>query len=135
MALNPYLFFKGDAREAFALYEKAFGGKIVNIVAYDDMPGGAPSPEMKGKLAHICLEVNGMLLMASDEGADNYEAPKGSRVCFTGNSADESKRVFEALAEGGQIDMPLQETPFSPCFGMLTDRYGTRWFVSTQTPE
>lgn len=135
MTLNPYLFFKGDAREAFALYEKALGGKITDEVAYDDMPGGAPSPELKGKLAHICLEVNGMFLMASDEAAGSYEAPKGSRVCFTGKDSGESKRVFEALAEGGQIDMPLQETPFSPCFGMLTDRHGTRWFVSTQMPE
>ena len=84
-------------------------------------------------IVHACLDLGSMLLMASDD-AMGYRKPQGFSVSLGVKSIAEGRRVFDALADGGDILMPFGETFWSPGFGMVTDRFGTPWMVNTVTP-
>ena len=84
---------------------------------------------------HPYLNFGGHLLMASDDWSEEFGPVQGMYVNFDTADPDEAKRVFEALAEGGQVTMPIGETFFSPAFGMCVDRFGTPWMVTATAPE
>jgi PhnB protein len=133
MPFDPYLFFDGDCREAFTRYQEIFGGEL-QLVRMADMPSEEPLPADQAELlAHASLRSDGDLLMGSDDPSGGFTTPDGMRVCYTATTADDAKRVFEALAEGGDVQLPVGETPWSPMFGMCRDRFGTPWMVDTDT--
>ena len=136
MPFHPYLFFGGNCREAFTRYEEIFGGELVVLTMKDAPPGDTPIPPGKEDFViHAALKFDGHLLMASDDPmTENFGPVQGMMVSFTTPDAGEARRVFEALAAGGDVTQPLTETFFSPAFGLCVDRFGTPWMVSAEAP-
>lgn len=135
MAFHPYLFFGGNCREAFTRYQEIFGGELV-LLPMSDMPSEAPAPADQADLImHAALTFEGHLLMASDDPTGNFGGVQGMCVNYSVDDVAEAERVFEALADGGEITMPLAETFWSPKFGMCVDRFGTPWMVNAEAPE
>lgn len=135
MSFTPYLFFVGTCREAMTAYQEVFGGVLVILTAAD-MPD-APPDAPPDAVMHAALTLpNGGLLMASDDPSATEDGPKtGIRVSMTAADADDAARVFEALSTGGQVEMPVGPTSWSPAFGMCTDRFGTPWMVGADPVE
>ena len=132
MAFHPYLFFSGRCREAFTRYKEIFGGELFLMPMSDMPPGEGQVPEGQGdKILHAALTfADGNMLMASDDPTGDVGKVEGIHVSFEAPDADEARRVFDALAEGGDVTQPLLKTFFSPAFGMCVDRFGIPWMVS-----
>ncbi len=132
MAFHPYLNFGGNCREAFTRYQQIFGGELV-LLPMSDMPSDQPlPPDQADLIMHGALTFDGHLLMASDDPTGNFAGVRGMYVNYTVADPAEAERVFEALAEGGQVTMPMAETFWSPRFGMCVDRFGTPWMVNAE---
>jgi PhnB protein len=133
MQLNPYLTFDGQCEAAFRFYEQALGGTLVAVMTYADTPMAEQSPpEMRGRIAHARLVVGDNVLMGSDGQPGRHERMQGFSVTLT---IDEpAERVFETLAAGGTVTMPIQETFWAHRFGMLVDRFGTPWMINCEKP-
>jgi len=140
MKLIPFLGFNGDTHEAMAFYARVFGGKVVSELKYGDMPA---SPGMEGEgcggfvpqpdhVAHCQVEAGGAVLMAADGPRDDGQGTTTINIEVDG--VEEAERVFAALAEGGQVQMPLAETFWARRWGMLVDRYGKPWMVNCMKP-
>ena len=111
MHVNPYLTFDGDCEQAFKAYAKVLGGEIVAMIPHEGTPAADHVPaEWRKKIIHARLVGNGMLLMGSDAPPDRYEPMKGFSVTLNVKEPAEAERVFNALAEGGSVRMPLGET-------------------------
>lgn len=131
MELTPYLFFDGNCAEAFRFYEKTLGGTL-ELMRAGDAPSDPEGPQMPpDSILHACLTLGGAMLMGSDEPL-GYNKPQGMQVAISVDSTGEGRRIFDALGEGGTIAMPFSETFWSPGFGMVTDRFGTPWMISTK---
>ncbi len=134
MAFHPYLNFGGNCREAFTRYQEVFGGELV-LMPMSDMPAEFEVPADQADLImHAALTFDDNILMASDDPTGNFERVQGMHVNYTCADVGEAKRVFDALAEGGQVTMPMGETFWSPMFGMCVDRFGTPWMVNADAP-
>jgi PhnB protein len=135
MAFHPYLFFGGNCRQAFTRYQEIFGGELV-LLPMKDMPSDEPVPAAQADLImHAALMVDGNLLMASDDPTtDSFGPVQGMQVNYAVADVAEAKRVFEVLADGGKVTLPIAETFWSPMFGMCVDRFGTPWMISAEAP-
>jgi PhnB protein len=135
MSFHPYLFFGGSCAEAFTRYQEIFGGELV-LMRMGDAPSDDPVPADKADLIiHAALTFEDHLLMASDDPmSDGFGPVQGMMVTYSTPDAAQARKVFEALAEGGQVTQELIETFFSPAFGMCTDRFGTPWMVTADQP-
>jgi PhnB protein len=134
MAFHPYLFFSGTCREAFTRYQEIFGGDLV-LLPMSDMPSDQPVPADQADLImHAALTFGDNLLMASDDPTGDGGPVKGMAVNYSVADVVEAQRVFEALADGGEVTMPLAETFWSPQFGVCVDRFGTPWMVNAEAP-
>ena len=136
MAFHPYLFFGGNCRDAFTRYQQVFGGELV-LLPMSDAPGDQPvPPEHADMIIHAALTNGDDLLMGSDDPmSDSFGPVQGMQVTYAAPDVADAKRVYDALAEGGEATQPLIETFFSPAFGMLTDRFGTPWMVVADSPD
>lgn len=135
MEINPYLMFNGNCEEAFKYYERCLGGKIEAMVPHAGTPAEQQVPaEWRNKILHARLTVNGQALMASDAPPGRQENFGGFSISINVSGAPEAERVFAALAEGGQVRMPIQETFWALRFGMLVDRFGVPWMVNCEKP-
>lgn len=136
MAFHPYLYFGGNCREAFTRYQEIFGGELV-LLAMKDMPAEEPVPQgQEDLIMHAALMIDGQLLMASDDPtADTFGPVQGMQVNYTTGDVGDAQRVFAALAEGGQVTLPIDATFWSPMFGMCVDRFGTPWMVSAEADD
>lgn len=135
MALNTYLNFNGNCATAFAQYKEIFGGEYTTFMTFGDMPGEQPMSEAdKAKIMHVSLGIGGGHLMGSDMPASMPRATIGDNfsLSYTASSQDEANRIFAALSAGGKVNMPMQQTFWSPWFGMLVDRYGIQWMIATE---
>lgn len=133
--LTPYINLEGNAREAIQFYEQALGAEVLSIMTYGDMPemSNTFTDDLKNLVAHAKLQVGGTELMFSDAPFGSpIEKGKQVTICISTNDVEESKRIFEALREDGQVNMPLEETPFSPAFGDVTDKFGVTFQVYTE---
>jgi len=138
MAFYPYLFFGGNCREAFNRYQEIFGGELVVLAMSDLPPGEEPPPQGKEHLVmHAALMLGDDMIMGSDDimSTDSFGPVQGILVNYSPKDAGEAKRVFDALAEGGETAQPLIQTFFSPAFGMVTDKFGTPWMISAEQEE
>lgn len=133
MQLNPYLFFDGNCEEAFQFYAQVLGGKINAMLPHEGTPAANGVPAEWGKkILHACMTVNGQMLMASDAPPGRQERPQGFSLSLMTKDPGEAERVFKALAENGQVRMPIQETFWAARFGMLVDRFGIPWMVNCE---
>ncbi len=135
MAFHPYLNFGGNCREAFTRYQEIFGGELV-LLSMSDVPPDVPVPPGNDDLImHAALTFPDHLLMASDDPSDNFGPVQGMYVNYTVGDVAEAERVFEALADGGEVTMPLAETFWAPKFGICIDRFGTPWMVNAEAAQ
>jgi PhnB protein len=134
--LNPYLNFDGTAEEAIRLYESALGARTENVSRFGDVEGLSLPAEHKGRVMHALLKIGAGAVMVSDTMPGQPVSKEGNvHVCLDFDDAEEMARRFQALASGGKVTMPLQDTFWGATFGMLTDRYGIRWmFNCTKKP-
>jgi len=132
MTIQPYLIFDGRAEEAAAFYEKALGAQIQMLMRYKDSPLAPPAdmmpPGWTAKVMHMALKIGDAIVFGSD-GDGEETGFKGFSLSYGAKTIDEAERVFAALAEGGETQMRLTKTFFSPAFGTLTDRFGVPWMV------
>lgn len=131
MELSPYLMFNGDCAEAFKFYEQLLGGKIEMSMPFAESPSTEPvPPEWGDKVLHATMTIDGQRLMASDAPPGHYAAPQGISVSIALNDRDKGETIFNALAEGGTVQMPFQKTFWASGFGMCVDRFGIPWMVN-----
>jgi len=130
--LNAYLLFNGNCAEAMRFYEKKLNGKLEALLTFAETPAAEQTPgEDANKVMHAHLLVDGQGLMAADAPSGmKYEPMKGCALALTYDTADEAKRLFETLGEGGKITMPFGPSFWADGFGMVDDRFGTHWIVN-----
>jgi PhnB protein len=133
MAFYPYLFFSGTCRQALTRYQEIFGGEL-QLMTMADMPAseGSVPAEQADLIMHGSLTFGDNLLMASDDPTGDGGPVKGAAVNYSVGDTGEAERVFAALAEGGDVTMPMAETFWAPRFGMCVDRFGTPWMVNAE---
>lgn len=139
MYVEPYLFFDGRCEEALAFYREAVGAETTFLLRFKDSPEpdqeGCVGPGMEEKVMHAAFKVGDSLIMASDGRCEGKPAFQGFALTISVRDEAEADRVFDRLAAGGQVQMPLAKTFFSPRFGMLTDRFGVMWMVIVPQAE
>jgi PhnB protein len=130
MALTAHLSYSGQCREAFSFYAHLFGGELM-MLAYGDTPMATEVPaDWSDKIVHATLSFDGCELAGSDVQSVYYRQPQGFSVLLDVEGVEEAHRLFSALGEGGSIEMPMQDTFWSPAFGVLTDRFGIPWEIN-----
>ncbi len=132
--VHPYVNFKGNCEEAFNFYKSIFGGEFNYVGKFKDMPAEAQrDPKDAEKIMHMSLPLGGgTMLMGSDYPSDmenQFVAGTNITLSITPESEDEARRIFNALAAGGRINMPQEKTFWGSLFGMLTDKFGVNWMV------
>ena len=136
--IEPYLFFNGRCEEAIAFYQQTLGAEVQLLMRNRESPvpqSDAPEdcrlpPGTEDKVMHATLRIGNSNVMVSDGLCDGKPVFEGFRLSFTVADAAAADRIFNALGAGGSVQMPLAKTFWSPCFGMLTDRFGVGWMVS-----
>lgn len=132
----PYLLFDGHCREAVELYADCLGGHIEMMMTTGETPMAAETNErLHDRIAHARLRVGSWMLMASDCPPEYYKRPQGLSVQIALDDVDRARQAFERLAEGGQVQMPFEETFWAHGFGTCTDRYGTPWMINCLKEE
>ncbi|MGC3863964.1 VOC family protein [Micromonospora chersina] len=132
--LNPYLSFRDNAREAMEHYQRVFGGDL-RMNTFGEF--GNPDPQVADLIMHAQLETDqGFTLMASDTPPGMEFSPGTTMaVSLSGDDADDLRRWWEQLADGGNITMPLEKQMWGDEFGMCVDRFGTSWMVNIGQPQ
>lgn len=135
MQVQPYLFFDGRCEEAVEFYRRALDAELQMLMRYRESPEAPPpgmvAPGSENKVMHASFSIGGSVLMASDDCSVGAKPTFGGfALSISVADAAEAKRRFDALAEDGTVTMPLGRTFWSPCFGMLTDRFGVGWMIN-----
>lgn len=133
MQMAPYLCFAGQCEEAFNFYKDCFSGSIPEIHRFGGSPMADQVPaEFHQHVMHVTLIMgNGQVLMGSDAmPGQPFDGMKGITLALNPESLEEAERLFNTLAEGGSVQMPLDKTFWAERFGMMTDRFGTPWMVN-----
>jgi len=129
MKISPYLMFSGNAAQAIQFYERVLGAKVATILRNGDIPGMDVPADKKGRVMHAELTIGESNVFASDGDASESTAGGNVEVCINFDDAADAAARFEALAAGGTVRVPLQDT-FWGKFGMLTDAHGVRWMFN-----
>ncbi|HXE70655.1 MAG TPA: VOC family protein [Hyphomicrobiaceae bacterium] len=130
MALTPYLFLDGRCEEAIEFYKKTLGAEVQMLMRFKDGPDqNMCAPGNEDKVMHACVRIGGTPLMLSDGRAQNNPRFEGFALSVEARDEADADRLFAALAQDGQVQMPLAETFFAKRFGMTADRFGVSWMV------
>lgn len=133
MHMQPYLFFDGRCEEAVAFYREALGAEVTALLRFKDNPEppppGTTQPGNDDKVMHCSFRIGESTVMASDGYCHGQPSFQGFSLALTAADEAEAERLFTALSDGGQVQMPLAKTFFSPRFGMVADRFGVSWMV------
>ena len=133
MQVQPYLFFPGNCEQAIEYYRRALGAELEMLMRYKDSPEPPPPgmvpPGSENKVMHASFRIGDSMILASDGCGEQQQKFQAFSLSLTVANEAEADRAFAALADGGQVQMPLGKTFFSPRFGMLVDRFGVSWMV------
>jgi PhnB protein len=130
MRLNAHLTFNGQCAAAFGFYERCLGGTIELMLTYGDSPmAGQTPPECRQRILHATLLLGDQRLTGGDALPEQYCKPQGFSVLLEAGSVAEADRIFRALAEGGTVQVPIQDTFWASRFGVVEDRFGTPWMI------
>ena len=133
MHIEPYLFFEGRCEEAVEFYRKALGAEVMMLMRYKDSPEPPPAgklpPGSENKVMHASLRIGETTVMASDGFVQGRPSFQGFSLSITVPDETRAEKFFGALADGGQVQMPLGKTFWSPRFGMVSDRFGVGWMI------
>jgi len=133
-SINPHINFNGNAEEAFEFYRSAFGGEFIKIIRFKDLASDefTVSENEANKLMHIALPIGNSILMANDVpevmGRTN-ENENRSKIVISAESKEEANKLFNKLSVGGEIEVPIEESPWGSYFGMFRDKFGIEWMV------
>ncbi|MBM7691772.1 PhnB protein [Peribacillus deserti] len=137
MKLIPYLVMNGNAKEAIQFYKEALEAEVLFVQSFGEMPENAEFPlpeEAKDRVSHATIQVGETHLMLSDTfPGQPHQSGNQVTICITIGDAEKSKQIFDALAKDGQVNMPLQETFFSPAYGNVTDKFGICFQIFTES--
>ena len=129
-AVQPYLFFDGRCEEAIEFYRSALGAEVTMLMRFKDSPDPQMHPAgAENKVMHASLRIGDTTVMASDGRCEGKLSFQGFSLSVTVPNEAEADRLFSLLGEGGQVQMPLTKTFFSPRFGMVADRFGVSWMI------
>src|SRR5215213_4291694 len=135
--ITPYLTFGGRCAEALEFYRKALGAEVETVVRFNESPEPTPPGMLQAgfekKIMHASFRVRGVQMFASD-GCDDKLKFSGFNLALSVPTEADARRAFDALADGGSVQMPLCKTFWSPAYGMLTDRFGVGWMVMVPGP-
>ena len=130
MQVQPYLFFEGRCEEALSFYATAIGAEVVTKMRYKDSPDPAMcSAGTADKIMHASFRVGETTLMASDGGCEGNPTFHGFALSITVSAEADAEKLFNALAAGGKVTMPLTKTFFAKSFGMVADKFGMGWMI------
>jgi PhnB protein len=130
MPVTPYLFLDGRCEEAIEFYKKNLGAEVGMLMRFKEAPEDQKcSPGTENKIMHACITVNGAPVMLSDGRVQNNPEFKGFSLSLDTKEPADGDRMFNALAQGGQVQMPLGETFFAKRFGMVADKFGVGWMI------
>ena len=139
MQVQPYLFFEGRCEEAIEFYRKALGAEVEMMMRMKDSPEPPPpgmvAPGSDNKVMHASFRIRDTTVMASDGKVSGKPSFQGFSLSIDARDEREADRLFNALADGGQVQMPLGKTFFSPRFCMVADRFGVSWMVIVPQPK
>ena len=130
MQIEPYLFFEGRTEEALEFYKQKLGAQIDAVIRYKENPEPKYNPpNSDDKVMHSLFRIGDAKVMASDGNCSGKPSFQGFSLTFNAKDEADAKKRFNALAEGGKVQMPLNETFFAKSFGMVADRFGVNWMV------
>lgn len=137
MNINPYLIFNGDCKAAFTFYAQALQGQIEMMMTFGESPAREQfPPDLHNLIIHTSLSVGDQKIMGSDTTPDRpTDDMAGCSISLNVDSIAEAERVFNALAEDGKVQMPLESTFWAARFGMLVDRFGVSWMVNCERDQ
>lgn len=131
MHVTPYLFFEGRCEEAVEFYCRALGAKVSMLLTFGEAPEPAEHPPgSEDKVMHANLLIGHTVVMVSDGSCGGTSNFRGFSLSLAAADEAEARRLFEALAEDGEVQMPLTRTFWSPSFGMVKDRFGVSWMIT-----
>ncbi len=135
--LQPYLFYSGRCEEALEFYKTAIGAKVGMIMRFNESPTALPAgilqPGFENKIMHSAFTVGSLTILASD-GCDDKTTFSGFRLALSVSTVEEAERLFDALAVGGKVDMPLEQTFWAVTYGQVTDKFNVGWMVMVPAP-
>ena len=130
MQLQPYVFFDGRCEEAIEFYKKTLGSEVKALMRWKDSPDKSmATPSNADKVMHSSIKIGETTMMASDGRNTGHPEFKGFSLSLIAANAAEAEKLFKALGDGGQVQMPLSKTFFSPSFGMVADKFGVSWMI------
>ncbi len=130
MQVEPYLSFEGRCEEAINFYKTALGAEVIMMMRFKEAPDQSmTTPGTADKIMHASLRIGDSSVMASDGQCMGKAIFQGISLSLTAGTDAEAKRLFDALANGGQIKMPLTKTFFATSFGLVADKFGVAWMV------
>ncbi len=141
MQVQAYLNFDGRCDEAIEFYRRALGAEVLMLMRFKDAPAPGPGEGCAGpmpagdKVMHSALRIGETTVMASDCQCRGQACFQGISLALSPKDVAEAEKLFAALSEGGQVQMPLTETFFSPRFGMVADKFGVSWMIVVEPIE
>ena len=137
MKVEPYLFFNGRCEEAMAFYKEALGAEVLMQMRMNESPEppqpGMLPPGFEQKIMHATLRIGETIVMMSDGNSNMQPSFQGFSLSIAAPDAVQAERLYNALSQGGKVHMPLGKTFWSPCFGMVADRFGVGWMITIAT--
>ena len=137
MKVEPYLFFNGRCEEAMAFYKEALGAEVLMQMRMNESPEppqpGTLPPGFEQKIMHATLRIGETIVMMSDGNSNMQPSFQGFSLSIAAPDAAQVDRLYNALCQGGKVHMPLGKTFWSPCFGMVADRFGVGWMITVAT--
>lgn len=137
--INPYLNFNGNCEEAFNFYRSVFGGEFLNLQRFKDVPPAGQLPAEEGEwIMHVSLPIGqGTILMGSDGPSAMGKGTPGDNfhISIQTDNDEETDRLFNGLAAGGQVTMPLEQAFWGARFGMLVDKFGVQWMINQENGQ
>lgn len=136
MVFEPYLFFSGNCEEALNFYKTLFGGEITEISRWKDAPADmGMTGEFPERIMHSTFKSSAVNFMASDSRPTTQYGEGRISLSIGTSDETEARRIWDALAKGGNVEVPFDKTFWGATFGMLTDRFGIDWMVNCQTDQ
>ena len=135
MRVEPYLQFHGRCDAALAFYAQAIGAQVQFVTRFGEVPGVASPPHMDGKVLHAVVRIGDSTLLASDGGSPEPQMFQSFALALSAPSDAEAETLFAALADGGQVAVPMGPSPFASRFGIVVDRFGLAWNVVHQAGQ
>jgi PhnB protein len=136
MKVEPYLSFNGRCEEALEFYKRAVGAEVVMMMRFSESPEPCPPgsmpPGTENKIMHASMQIGSTVVMATDGGCQDAAGFEGISLALSVSDTAAADRAFNALADGGKVEMPLTKAFFSPSFGILKDKFGVTWMVVTE---